>query len=102
MGFNTDRDLQIVDFIDLFEKSCSSYTHSIFQDLTENSCFIRIFKLFYQCIKVLKMDSEEICTDDYSDYSLENLKNFKVMSDRPEIFLQRIQNLNNCIDLNNN
>mmetsp|Transcript_1698 Transcript_1698/g.1493 ORF Transcript_1698/g.1493 Transcript_1698/m.1493 type:complete len:319 (-) Transcript_1698:30-986(-) len=77
----------LLTFIELFKKCCSAYTHSLFNKLIKNVYFIRLFDLFCTFIKV----SEE--KDQEEDTAVENLRKFKVMSDKPQKYLEKIQTL---------
>ena len=79
-------------FIKEFETCWASYTHSLFKKLMKNSIFQKVFSLFYSSL--LKIGPEkDTKSPEWIDYRLENLKKFRVMKEKPELYLKKIEEM---------
>ena len=92
---NNEANLDLNDielFIKEFETCWASYTHSLFKKLMKNSIFQKVFSLFYSSL--LKITSEKDTKNSgWVDYRLKNLKKFRVMKEKPELYLKKIEEM---------
>lgn len=99
----------ILDFIELYKKCWSSYTHLLFNKLCKSGQFIRIFKIFYDGFKGnntnrafsgdLKADLTKVESLKYESEShhestaIRNLKKFKPVNSNLDKYLEKIESL---------